>query len=99
MLLPMLGDRHVDAITAADVADLVGALTAKGKRRETVRKACSPSGWSSTMKASRRTSAASPGHGSASTSASATWPSLRTRTATFSADEAELDYAELLELR
>jgi integrase len=38
MLLPLLGERRVDAITTADVADLVGALTAKGKARETVRK-------------------------------------------------------------
>jgi integrase len=38
MILPLLGDRRVDAITAADVADLVVALTAKGKARETVRK-------------------------------------------------------------
>jgi integrase len=38
MLLPLLGDRRVDAITPADVADVVAALTAKGKARETVRK-------------------------------------------------------------
>jgi integrase len=38
MLLPVLGERRVDTITAADVAELVGALTAKGKARETVRK-------------------------------------------------------------
>jgi hypothetical protein len=38
MLLPLLGERRVDAITPADIADLVGALTAKGKARETVRK-------------------------------------------------------------
>jgi integrase len=38
MLRPLLGDRRVDAITSSDVADLVGALTAKGKARETVRK-------------------------------------------------------------
>jgi integrase len=38
MLLPLVGDRRVDAITPADVADLVAALTAKGKARETVRK-------------------------------------------------------------
>lgn len=37
-LLPVLGNRRVDAITAADVADLVAALTAQGKARETVRK-------------------------------------------------------------
>src|SRR5438093_4430894 len=38
MLLPVLGERRLDTITAADVADLVAALTAKGKARETVRK-------------------------------------------------------------
>jgi len=38
MLLPLLGERRVDAITPADVADIVAALTAKGKARETVRK-------------------------------------------------------------
>jgi integrase len=38
MLLTVLGERRVDTITPADVADLVGALTAKGKARETVRK-------------------------------------------------------------
>jgi hypothetical protein len=38
MLIPMLGDQRVDAITPAAVADLVAALTAKGKARETVRK-------------------------------------------------------------
>jgi integrase len=38
MLLPLLGDRRVDAITTADVADVVATLTAKGKARETVRK-------------------------------------------------------------
>lgn len=38
MLLPLLGDRHVDTITSADVADVVASLTAKGKARETVRK-------------------------------------------------------------
>jgi integrase len=38
MLVPLLGDRRVDAITPADVADLVAALIAKGKARETVRK-------------------------------------------------------------
>jgi integrase len=38
MLLPVLGERRIDTITAADVADLVGKLTAKGKARETVRK-------------------------------------------------------------
>ncbi len=38
MLLPVLGDRRVDTLTSADVADLVGRLTANGKARETVRK-------------------------------------------------------------
>src|SRR5580765_1114598 len=38
MVLPVLGDRLVDTITSADVADLVATLTAKGKARETVRK-------------------------------------------------------------
>ena len=38
MLAPVLGDKRVDAIKPADVADLVVALTAKGKARETVRK-------------------------------------------------------------
>ncbi len=38
MLVPVLGDKRVDAITPADVADLVVALTAKGKARETMRK-------------------------------------------------------------
>ena len=38
MLLPVLGERRVDTITAADVAEMVGALTEKGKARETVRK-------------------------------------------------------------
>jgi integrase len=38
MLLAELGDRRVDSITASDIADLIGALTAKGKARETVRK-------------------------------------------------------------
>ena len=37
-VLPTLGDRRVDDITAADVAELVATLTAKGRKRETVRK-------------------------------------------------------------
>lgn len=37
-LLAVLGDRHVDAIAAGDVADLVAELTAKGRKRETTRK-------------------------------------------------------------
>jgi integrase len=38
MLVPLLGDRRIDTITPADVADLVAQLIAKGKARETVRK-------------------------------------------------------------
>jgi integrase len=38
MLLPLMGERRVDAITTSDVADLVAALTAKGKARKTVGK-------------------------------------------------------------
>jgi integrase len=38
LLLPLLGDRRVETITPADVADLVATLTVKGKARETVRK-------------------------------------------------------------
>jgi len=34
-----LGSRRVDELLAADVADLVAALTAKGRKRETIRKA------------------------------------------------------------
>lgn len=37
-MLPTLGDHRVDSITPADVAELVAALTAKGRKRETVRK-------------------------------------------------------------
>jgi len=37
-VLPTLGDRRLDTITAADVADLVGVLAAKGRKRETIRK-------------------------------------------------------------
>jgi hypothetical protein len=33
-----LGDRPVDRVTAADVAELVGKLSAKGRKRETIRK-------------------------------------------------------------
>jgi integrase len=36
--LPLLGDRALDTITVADVNDLVGALVAKGLKRETIRK-------------------------------------------------------------
>jgi integrase len=38
LLLPLIGDRRVDALTPSDVADVVAELTAKGKARETVRK-------------------------------------------------------------
>lgn len=38
-LLPVLGDRRVDTLTPADVADLVAALSEKGKARESIRKA------------------------------------------------------------
>ena len=37
-LLTTLGHRTVDSITPSDVAELVAALTAKGRKRETVRK-------------------------------------------------------------
>ena len=37
-LLPLLGNRHVDEIQPADVAELVAALAASGKARETIRK-------------------------------------------------------------
>lgn len=37
-VLPILGARHVDEITPADVAELVGALHAAGRKRETIRK-------------------------------------------------------------
>jgi integrase len=37
-LLPLLGTRPVDSITPADVQELIGALTAKGRKRETIRK-------------------------------------------------------------
>jgi integrase len=37
-MLPTLGDRRVDTITPADVAELVATLTAKGRKRETIRK-------------------------------------------------------------
>jgi integrase len=37
-VLPVLGDRRVDAIAAADVADLVASLDADGKARESIRK-------------------------------------------------------------
>jgi integrase len=37
-VLPVLGDRPVDAITAADVADLVAKLDGEGKARESIRK-------------------------------------------------------------
>ena len=37
-MLPTLGDRPIDTITPADVAELVGELSAKGRKRETIRK-------------------------------------------------------------
>jgi integrase len=37
-MLPLLGDRPLDSITAADVQELIGALAAKGRKRETIRK-------------------------------------------------------------
>jgi integrase len=37
-VLPLLGSRRIDEITAADVADLVAALHADGRKRETIRK-------------------------------------------------------------
>ena len=36
--LPMLGSRPVDSITPTDVQELIGALAAKGRKRETIRK-------------------------------------------------------------
>jgi hypothetical protein len=37
-MFPLLGDRPLDSITAADVQELIGALAAKGRKRETIRK-------------------------------------------------------------
>src|SRR5262245_28693881 len=37
-VLPLLGSRRVDEITPADVADVVTALHAAGRKRETIRK-------------------------------------------------------------
>jgi integrase len=37
-LLPLLGDRRIDTLTPADVADLIAALDDKGRKRETIRK-------------------------------------------------------------
>jgi integrase len=37
-MLPTLGDRAIDAITPAHVAELVAHLSAKGRKRETIRK-------------------------------------------------------------
>jgi integrase len=37
-MLPLLGSRPVDSITPADVQELIGALAAKGRKRETIRK-------------------------------------------------------------
>jgi integrase len=36
--LPILGSRQLDEITPADVADLVGKLAGKGRKRETIKK-------------------------------------------------------------
>jgi hypothetical protein len=36
-MLPVLGDRRVDDVTPADVADLVAALSAGGTARESIR--------------------------------------------------------------
>jgi integrase len=38
LVVPVLGTRPVDEITAADVAELVTTLSAQGKKRETIRK-------------------------------------------------------------
>lgn len=37
-VLPLLGDRRIDEITPADVAELVAALHAAGRKRETIRR-------------------------------------------------------------
>jgi integrase len=37
-VLPVLGDRNIDTITPADVADLVAKMAREGKARETIRK-------------------------------------------------------------
>ena len=37
-VLPLLGSRRVDEITPTDVAELVAALHADGRKRETIRK-------------------------------------------------------------
>jgi integrase len=37
-MLPLLGSRPVEAITPADVSDLIAELAAKGRKRETIRK-------------------------------------------------------------
>jgi hypothetical protein len=54
-VLPLLGDRPVDAITGGDVAELVTQLTASGRKRETIRKSVSTSPPCSTSPASTRT--------------------------------------------
>src|SRR5206468_2704123 len=41
LALGELGGRRIDEVTAADVAELVATLAAKGKKRETIRKAVS----------------------------------------------------------
>ena len=47
---PLL-NRPVDTITPADIAELVAALTAAGKARETIRKTVTVLRWSSTTQA------------------------------------------------
>lgn len=37
-VMPLLGSRRVDQVTTSDVAELVAALHAKGRKRETIRK-------------------------------------------------------------
>jgi integrase len=37
-MLPLLGSRQLDSITPADVQELIDALAAKGRKRETIRK-------------------------------------------------------------
>src|SRR6266545_4032287 len=37
-MLPLIGSRRVDTVTPADVADVIAALHAKGRKRETIRK-------------------------------------------------------------
>jgi integrase len=37
-MLPLLGEHRIDSITPADVQELIGALAAKGRKREAIRK-------------------------------------------------------------